>query len=264
MACSWEPPTVKPKVADIGISYNAETIFVEVLTLVESEEDQEQRRILDQLRIRINAIPNNCYCVSPWFNYPLNEEAAKKFLAFIEDRVHSGELPTNPNERLEIEWHSDGMPYGKVTFYLSSVSRGFWSTQGTSQIRMLDAFRVKKRILSKLEEGKFQLSPRPALGGFILCLQDYWTHFDDVVDAVKGTDALTFSTPGKMQSIRKQDGVIHHPKGENLSLVDFIVVVENPRENWTKKNMRFLHNEQGLLTRKEVIGLFLDAEQEVE
>jgi|GEM_PF-5056498 len=260
--CDWEPPTVGDKRADLHIPLSkGRELFLEAFTVFPMQDDRIHDEQSDWLRVQVNKIPNLAYMVCPWFQGCLTEKRAKFLLEAMKRDIASGELPKRLDERIERTYMYDDLPVAKVEYELSEDGEGLFSGPGQSTSRENDAAHIKFKLLDKLE--KFQLPPRPALSGFLMCLETHWGDFVDVVDALKGNPKIAVTPNGQFRDIRDPNGVIHHEKGSNLANLDCIIVVEQPSNDWTRKNTRFLMNEQGFLVRDEVENLFFSKPEEL-
>lgn len=258
IACTWEPPTVGKRSADLGIPLaDGKMLFLEVFTVFPPISDRLHDKLTDKLRVEVNAIPGLAYYVSPWIQGSLDEKRAAFLLESIKQEIASGALPQLPGEKVEKTYAYEGFPITKVEYWLSEDGEGYWTGSGQSDARIDDAAHIKSKFLDKL--AKFQLPPKPALGGYLMCLDTMFGDFHDVLDAVKGQQKLAVTRDGEFRDIRERNGVVHHEKGANIANVDCIVVVKQPSNDWTNENMKVLMNtDQNELTKEEVEGLFLD------
>ncbi|MDD5623649.1 MAG: hypothetical protein PHI23_02990 [Candidatus Peribacteraceae bacterium] len=259
--CDWEPRTVGDRRADVYVPLTGDRqLFIEAFTVFPMQDDRVHDELSNWLRIQVNAIPDLAYMVSPWFQGCLTQEKAKWLLEAIRRDIASGELPRAPIERIEKTYTFDGIPVATVKYELSDDGKGFFAGPGQEVVRQGEnAAHIKNKLLDKLE--KFQLPPRPALSCYLMCLENYWGGLIDVVDALKGNPKMAITRDGRFRDTRDPNGVIHHKKGWNLSEVDCIIVVERPSNEWTRDDVKFLMNEQGLLSRDEAESLFFDPQE---
>lgn len=263
-ACpQWEPPMPdgheSDKRPDIGIPHAKGLIYTEVMTIAESEADRRHSDAILGLRKRVNAIPNIVHDVSVSFGLGFQLGDIEDIFSFIEEQIRSGRLPKEEDaEGMELEFEKNRRPIVSIRFYKTDGRRGAWMGSGGPTMHRSDSRRAKGKILEKLKEDCYQLPPRPALGGYMICLDDYYMRPDDVVDAIVGSQGFVFSTvEGQSRSVRLQDGIIHHKGGVKIADVDFVVVVDRTLEEWNAQHMRVIMNEHPLIPRMEIEQIFL-------
>jgi len=258
----WEPPMPhncpSNKRPDLGIPHEKGLIYTEVMTIGEAEADRCYSNAVLDLQARVNAIPGLVYDVLVAFSLGFQLNDIEEVFSFIQEKILSGSLPQSPDEEVKIEYGNIGRPIASIHFSKTNGRRGAWMMSGgPTKIRM-DSRRAKRAILEKLKEECFQLPPKPALGGYIICLDATYMRPYDVQDAIIGNQGFAFSTvEGQSHTIRLQDGVIHDENGAKLVDVDFVVVVDRTHEEWRQKNMQIIMNTHALISREKVENIFL-------
>ena len=257
----WEPnlpeETNSGKKPDLGIPRGEELIYVEVVTIKTSDKDNERSDKIDELRARVNAIPNILHDVSVSMGLGFQMEDIEEIYDFIKAQIESGSLPNRSNESVKHQFEKDRRPIASIHFTKTEGRRGVWMGSGGPTMCRTDSVRAKGKLLAKLKKGKFQLPPN-APGGFIVCLDAYYMSFRDVVDAVNGQKGVGFSLDGKTKSMRFQDGVLHSRDGLNIADVDFLLVADRTQELWIKENMQIMMNGNSKIPRDEVENIFLE------
>ncbi len=231
--CEWEPKVILQKKngtatkrPDLCINNNKQKIYLEIFSIHDSDEDEEKDRVMEELQIRVNRMKTNSYMISlsPHFR-TIKAEHIEPIIRFIRRSIKSGKLPQIFNESTVLSFNYNDTPLAEIDFVRVRKNSGFWGSHSSGSHRRDDSFRLKKKILDKLDEEKFQLPPPPNFGGFYIVLDDTWSDIDDAVYAIFGTPSITFFSSGRDSiSGNSTDGVIHHPKGAQLNYVDFIVI----------------------------------------
>jgi len=259
--CVWEPK-VGVKETDLAITLpDRRMVYLEVLTILDSAADRARSKEIEKLQIRVNKLPSHPYGIMLQLERFLSPQDSDLLYKVIAEKITSGKLRSSPREKTEQNVVDErGAPIATVSFIRGEgASDGGWLAHGGPAHSRRDSFRVKKKILDKIEEGRFQLPIHPELGGLVIVIDDTWTDVRDVVDALAGSEAVTFSMSAPPRPTRQSDGVVHHMKGGNLAHVQFVVAIARPREPWTRENVRIIPQKDGLILPTDIESIFLDA-----
>ncbi len=264
--CDWEPLIQRgedEKRPDLCVVIGERKVYIEVFTICTSAADEEDSRLVEDLRVRVNHIRDNPYVVvyNPEFG-SLHADQAEPLFSFIEQQIRSGTLPTNTQEERTVDFEHEGHKVGEVSFERTSHGHGHWLGSYSGGHRN-DSFRIKKKILDKLEADRFQLPAAPELGGYLIVIDDSWCSIRDAIDAVVGSETATFYSDSRpATSGRARDGVMHHPNGTQLSDVQFFAfkgshpATENDN-GWVPGNVKVIMHSEATLTDTEILALFI-------
>lgn len=214
----WRP-TIKTKEGktlspDLLIKWEV-PIYLEILTITESDADINEQRAKTKVQIGVNRIKNNHFAISTSYKEIISIEDSDLIVEFIKSEIPLIEiLGSNKESRV---FKKDGKEIVRVDFQRIEGLRG-WVVGGGPGGLINPSARIKHKILDKIQS--FQLPKKEAgnhLNGYLIFLEPVWYGGHDVVSAIMGQHTISFTVPilgveNDQTAIpgHATNGVVHH------------------------------------------------------
>lgn len=258
----WKPGSKGVKSPDLLINESI-PIYLEILTIVDSEADTKEQETHRMVQVGINKMDENPFAISTHYRQIVSIQDVDQILNFIKTelpliRIQSGETERRSLKRedkiiVDIDFH-----------YIEGIHG--WCGGGGPARNIDDAGRIKKKILDKIQGFQFpKKGDDNHTNGYLIYLESMLSDAHSVAAAVMGQETISFSLPAPAASAdsrepmfgRDKNGAIHHQSwdktiAENL---DFVASTKEHNGEILGKQSLLLVNENSRLDYDKLRGL---------
>ncbi len=207
----YEPPiqnkTGKP---DLKLTVNSEEYYIEIFNLRDDITQREINETQDKIKEEIDKIVQPFLIMFSTELY-FKQENIEEFVSFVKSLVEKKELITPGNK---FDFLKENVKFADVEFFESKSKNGHVCSM-LHPVRVLnESSRIKTKILTKIDK---QI---PIGKKSILVLDNTYAFHDnfEVLDAIYGLYCFIVNPEThEIIETRQPNGVIHHPKGKDVS-----------------------------------------------
>lgn len=200
----------EPAQGDLKLILSSSEIFIEIARLFPSQEEQRIDSLAKLVWSRLDDLDNNRCVITFEISPAFSESDVEPFIKFASS-VLSQEFKELPSEKFDFE---DGK--ASITVLSNSKKgRGYIAGDLVGVMEIHSSSRLKNKILDEISQ-----LLKNKLNVIVYNVTHYFADFDDIEDAFYGQLAVRiYKETMKTEPFRKENGVIHEKKGEQVSAI---------------------------------------------